>query len=94
MEGVPHLFRDTDFDIPEATDQKYLEILIRRQIERLREKQDDYLIERDEKEQDLASVGLPVSEDAESRRLRRYQTALRKEWDKAQHRTPAGPGRA
>ncbi len=66
--------------VPAATNAAALETLVRSQIDRLRDDKEAALDAIDSHEQELASLGMPLTEDAITRRLRKTETALNRVW--------------
>jgi hypothetical protein len=78
MLGVPHEIRDENDSLPAAHDAEGLARLAETEIRRLRRVQDEALIAVDETEQWMASSGMPMSEDPETARLRKYEASCRR----------------
>ncbi len=78
--GVPRILRDGFYTVPEANDRARLEILVKSKIDAIREEQEIALDGLDAHERELAACGMPLSEDAETKRLRKYETDIRRAW--------------
>ncbi len=78
--GVARILRDGHDQVPEATDRDGLDRLVKRQIALLRHEQEVSLNALDAHERDLATHGMPLTEDAETRRLRRDETNARRDF--------------
>ncbi len=78
--GVARILRDGHDQVPEATDREKLDRLVKGQIAFLRHEQAVSLNALDAHERDLATHGMPLTEDAETRRLRRDETNARRDF--------------
>jgi hypothetical protein len=76
--GVPHTVRDDRGKVPPAKDLAGLARLAASEIARLRRDQELSLIELDEAERAMSASGMPMSEDRETARLRKYEASCRR----------------
>ncbi len=80
--GVPRLLRNGHYLVPMATDASGIETLVREQVALLREARETFLDSIDAREREMTIWGMPVVEDAETRRLRRNESAMRHGWNR------------
>src|SRR6185437_780979 len=73
--GIPELYREGCTDVPEPDDLDGLKALVKAQVAHLEWKLEAGLREFDRLEQAAAIAGVKYSEDAETKKLRRYATA-------------------
>ncbi len=78
--GISKILRDGHVRVPAPDDRAGLERLAKGEIDRLWEQQRASLNRLDAQEQDLACCGLPTREDAETKRLRKYESDIKREW--------------
>ncbi len=83
MLGVHPALRDGFRRVPEPSNRAGLVALVEREVDRLREQQEHALDELDQYEQMLAASGMPIHESATTKRLRKYETAIKREWKQA-----------
>jgi hypothetical protein len=76
--GVPHEVRRGSAKVPPAGDVAGLARLAASEIARLRRDQEAALIELDEASRAMAASGMPMSEDRETARLRKYEAGCRR----------------
>ena len=83
---MPVELRDGNPRVPAADDAEGLSALVTDQIERLRADQEESLDRLDESERLMAAAGMPLDEDAATRRLRRYESSCRRamHWARAE----------
>jgi hypothetical protein len=81
--GVPPDLRDGSIRVPSATDRTALAELVAREIGRLEKRLETALIGLDEAEQSMAMSAMPLSEDATTARLRRYEASARRDFFRA-----------
>ena len=78
--GVSKALRDGHAKVPAPDDRNGLMTLVKDEIGRLWDEQRATLNRLDMHEQDLACCGMPVEADAETKRLRKYDSDLSREW--------------
>ena len=76
--GVPADSATAARRVPAADDAEGLSALVAEQIERLRADQEESLDRLDESERLMAAAGMPLDEDAATRRLRRHESSCRR----------------
>ncbi len=78
--GTSPILRDGHARVPAAVDRDGLMNLVKDEVGRLADEQRTTLSPLDTHEQDLACCGMPVEPDAETKRLRKYESDLSREW--------------
>ncbi len=78
--GVSKALRNGHAKVPAPDDRDGLMTLVKDEIGRLWDEQRATLNRLDMHEQDLACCGMPVEADAETKRLRKYDSDLSREW--------------
>ncbi len=81
--GVHPALRDGFRRVPEPSNKAGLAALVEREVDRLRDDLTQALDELDHHEQILAASGMPLHEDSRTARLRKYETAIKREWKQA-----------
>src|SRR5262249_36388592 len=76
--GVAPVHRDGTTRVPPDADAATLAALVEAEIDRLHDRLESGLLNLDEAERAMAAAGMPTEEDAQTRRLRRYEAAARR----------------
>ena len=83
MLGVAPELRDGDYLVPAADDEGNLAALIMGELNRLRQRRDSTLTELDSAEREMTAWGMPLEEDAATARLRKYESACRRDLNRS-----------
>ena len=83
MLGVAPELRDGDYLVPAADDEGNLAALIMGELNRLRDRRERTLVELDSAEREMTAWGMPLEEDAATARLRKYESACRRDLNRS-----------